>query len=149
MHLRAALENRSTMETLPHIDEHAVPTHQPPEAVWRSLVRSLGTTMKGARTFGRLLGVVPGDPSPAFEGRVGQTITGFRVVAAEPDHSLVLEGRHRFSRYRLSFQIRPGLLVARTDAAFPGIGRLYRAAVIGTGAHRLITKGMLRRIARG
>ncbi len=137
------------METLPQIDEHAVPTHEPPEAVWRSLVRSLGTTMQGAHTFGRLLGVDPGERSPVFEGRIGQTVTGFRVVAAVPNQSLTLEGQHRFSRYRLTFQIKPGELVARTDAAFPGIGRLYRAAVIGTGAHGLITKRLLRRIARG
>jgi hypothetical protein len=137
------------METLPHIDEHAVPTQQPPEVVWRSLLRSLGATMQGAHTFGRVLGVDPLEPSPAFEGRVGQTLTGFRVVDAVPNQSLVLEGRHRFSRYRLSFQIAPGKLIARTDAAFPGLGRLYRAAVIGSGAHGLITKQLLRRIARG
>ena len=41
-----------------------------------------------------------------------------------------------------------GELRAETRAEFQGLlGRLYRAAVIGTGAHRVITRRMLRQIA--
>jgi hypothetical protein len=65
----------------------------------------------------------------------------------------VLEGRHPFSRYALVFVIEPaaarGALVrAQTSAAFPGLaGRAYRALVIGSGAHALIVRRMLRRVA--
>jgi len=37
------------------------------------------------------------------------------------------------------------VLRARTEAAFPGLlGRLYRAAVIGSGGHRLVARRLLR-----
>jgi hypothetical protein len=40
-------------------------------------------------------------------------------------------------------------LSARTLARFPGLhGRAYRALVIGSGAHRLVTRRWLRRIGR-
>jgi hypothetical protein len=40
-------------------------------------------------------------------------------------------------------------LRAQTHAAFPGIvGQLYRAAVIGSGAHRLVVRRLLSRVAR-
>ncbi len=37
---------------------------------------------------------------------------------------------------------------ARTYAAFPGVtGRAYRALVIGSGAHRIVTRRLLSRVA--
>jgi hypothetical protein len=40
-------------------------------------------------------------------------------------------------------------LRVQTHAAFPGaLGRLYRAAVIGSGAHRIVARRLLRRVAR-
>jgi len=76
-------------------------------------------------------------------------LPGFRVDQAEPGRWLAFRGRHRFSRYALTFILDGGCLRARTHAAFPGVlGRLYRAAVIGSGAHRLVTRRMRRRIAR-
>jgi hypothetical protein len=59
----------------------------------------------------------------------------------------VLAGRHRFAQYTLTFVLDPDRLRARTQAAFPGVsGRLYRTAVIGSGAHRIVTRRMLRRV---
>jgi hypothetical protein len=53
-------------------------------------------------------------------------------------------------RCRASEWSRPSRLRAETHAAFPGLlGRLYRAAVIGSGGHRLVTRRLLRQIARG
>jgi hypothetical protein len=75
-------------------------------------------------------------------------VPGFRVVAVEPGRRLELRGRHRFAQYALTFILDDTSLRAQTHAAFPGIvGRLYRAAVIGTGGHRVITKAILRRVA--
>jgi hypothetical protein len=137
------------MEQLPHIDEHAVETRGPRDAVWTSLLRTLRRTMGGSSTFARLLGCDPSRISADFDGSVGQTLPGFRVVEADPGHHLTLEGRHRFSRYRLTFDLDADQVRARTDAAFPGaLGRMYRAAVIGSGAHKLITQRMLRQIVR-
>jgi hypothetical protein len=136
------------MDHLPHIDEHVVATHAPRDAVWASLIRTLRHTMGGSGAFARLLGCDPVQSTEHFDGSVGQTLPGFRVVDAEPGYHLTLEGRHRFSRYRLTFELDTTRVRARTDAAFPGaLGRLYRAAVIGTGGHKLVTRRMLRQIA--
>jgi hypothetical protein len=137
------------MESLPFIDEHAVSVDAPTERVWSSIVETLRRTMGGSATFARMLGCEPARSSDRFDGSIGQTLPGFRVVDAEPGHLLALEGRHRFSRYRLTFVLDEDSVRAHTDAAFPGVlGRLYRTAVIGTRAHAMITRRMLRRIAR-
>lgn len=70
------------------------------------------------------------------------------MAESEPGRRLVLRGRHRFAIYALTFVVDGGSLRARTDAAFPGLlGRLYRAAVIGSGAHGLVTRRLLRKVA--
>jgi hypothetical protein len=65
----------------------------------------------------------------------------------------VLTGRHRFSRYALILTLaeQPDgtMLCARTQASFPGLhGSLYRALVIGSGAHRVLVRRLLRTIRR-
>jgi hypothetical protein len=61
----------------------------------------------------------------------------------------VLRGRHRFSDYSLTFVVDGERVRALTHAAFPGVlGRLYRAAVIGSGGHRIVVKRLLRKIAQ-
>ncbi len=84
----------------------------------------------------------------------GQEANGFRVAKVAAPKLLVLEGRHRFATYRLSFSIDPlaegrSHLHARTDAVFPGAqGALYRAHVIGSGGHEIVVRRMLGAIAR-
>ncbi|MFE9137037.1 hypothetical protein [Streptomyces sp. NPDC007355] len=69
-----------------------------------------------------------------------------RVV---PGQELALEGRHRFSVYRLVFRIDElpdgrSRLRAETRAAFPGAaGRVYRLLVISSGAHAYGMRRML------
>jgi hypothetical protein len=133
------------MERLPYIDEHAVPTGASRNVVWSALTHVLHHTMAGATQFARLLGADPARATPTFAGRPGETLPGFRVVDAEPGHRLTLEGRHHFSRYRLTFLLDDDRLRAQTHAAFPGPhGKLYRAAVIGSGGHQIMTRRMLR-----
>ena len=75
------------------------------------------------------------------------------MAASVPGERLELAGRHRFSRYALTFSLQdgqPGVtrLAARSFAEFPGIhGRAYRALVISTRLHVLATRAMLRTIA--
>lgn len=135
------------MEQLPFIDEHVAATDAPRDEVWTKLIGMLrGMIGGGSSAFARVLGCDPARASDSFDGGVGQTLPGFRVVDAERGRRLTLEGRHRFSRYRLTFQLDDDQISARSEGAFPGVlGRMYRTAVIGTGAHQLITKRMLRR----
>ena len=108
-------------QPLPRIDEHAVEVDAPPEAVWEAV-------------------------------RARAPRTGFPRVRADAPRELALSGRHPFSRYALTFRIddlggERSRLRAATDAEFPGrLGRVYRWLVIGTGAHKLVVRRMLRRV---
>jgi hypothetical protein len=142
------MERSFYMERLPYIDEHATAAGGSRADVWAALLRGLRGELAGGAPIARLLGCDPATASARFDGRVGDAIPGFRVVESEPGRRLALQGRHRFSRYRLTFVLADGQLRAQTHAAFPGLrGRLYRAAVIGTGGHRIATRLLLRRIA--
>jgi hypothetical protein len=137
------------MDSLPYVDEHTLRIHRPAEVVWRALCTVLRRDLGISAGFARVLGCDPAQGTPAFAGLLGETVPGFRVAAAEPGRRLVLRGRHRFSDYALTFVLDGDLLRAQTHAAFPHLhGRLYRAAVIGTGAHRLATRHILRQVAR-
>ncbi|WP_117214767.1 hypothetical protein [Allorhizocola rhizosphaerae] len=137
------------MERLPYVDEHAVPVSASRDAVWSALTHVLHRTMTGSVRLARLLGTEPASATPTFGGRPGETVPGFRVVHAEPGRQLTLQGRHRFSRYRLTFLLDDDRLRAQTHAAFPGPhGKLYRAAVITSGAHRIMTRRMLRQVEK-
>jgi hypothetical protein len=138
------------MEQLPYIDEHVMEVGDaPPERLWRALSDVLWQQLHGGERIARALGCEPADASPRFDGSPGQTLPGFRVAVAEPERRLVLRGRHHFSRYELTFVLDDGRLRAQTRAAFPGLlGCLYRAAVIGTGGHRVVTRRLLRQVVR-
>ena len=79
---------------------------------------------------------------------------GFRVVTIVPLTEIVLEGRHRFSTYRLRFRVderssRESLLRAETRASFPGIaGEIYRRAVIASGGHAILLRRLLSGVRR-
>lgn len=136
------------MEQLPFIDEHSRPVDASADAVWRALLKVL-RKMGGTGPLARILGCDPLRGTAEFAGRPGDAVPGFRVAEAEPGMRLVLRGRHRFANYRLTFQFDGRHLSAATHAEFPGFqGRLYRAVVIGSGGHRVITRHLLRRIAR-
>ncbi|WP_445149674.1 hypothetical protein [Baekduia sp. Peel2402] len=144
------------MSELPLIDEHAMVVDASPAATWDAVDAVVRGSFASRRTerFARALGCEPatrsGDALVA-----GATLPGFAIVRAEPDAALVLEGRHRFARYRLTFTLASlddgarCRVTAITHAAFPGArGRVYRALVIGTRAHVLVTRRLLTAIRR-
>ena len=137
------------LEQLPFLDEHRERVDVPADVAWTALVGVLRRRMGGAGSFARVLGCDSLVGTPGFSGRVGETLPGFRVVDSEPGRRLVLRGQHRFARYALTFLIDGNELCARSEAEFPGIhGRLYRALLMGTGGHQLVTRGLLRQVAR-
>jgi hypothetical protein len=143
------VERSPAVDDLPYIDEHSQPIDAPADAVWAALFKVLRRDMAGSAVIARILGCDPARGTPEFAGRPGDAVPGFRVVESEPGRRLALRGRHRFAGYTLTFVLDGDGLHARTHAAFPGLlGRLYRAAVIGTGGHRLVTRHLLRQIAR-
>lgn len=140
---------------LPRIDAHTTEVDAPAAVTWQALADwiSHGSSDPRRTRFARLLGCDPievsGDP-----GRAGSTFPGFRVARSHPPRELALEGGHRFSDYRLDFQVEDlgngrSLLSATTHAAFPGLkGQLYKTAVIRSHAHVLVTKRLLQSVAR-
>jgi hypothetical protein len=145
------------MERLPYIDVHEVAVAAEPAATWRAVVQAAEGALGGIgqTRLGRALRPEPsaaaGEWSPGL--RPGAALPGFEVAAARQPELLSLRGRHRFSRYRLDFEVSPdgpgrSLLRARSWAEFPGVaGAAYRALVIGSGGHRLVVRRMLRRMA--
>jgi hypothetical protein len=141
------------VDRLPHIDERSVEVEAGRERVWQALVTSMPRSSPGAGHVAAALGcrdrTVHGDLE-----RPGSTIVGFHVEQADPPARLALAGRHRFSRYALTFAIDDlgdgrSRLRAITDAAFPGLaGRAYRTLVIGTRAHVVATRSMLAGVKR-
>lgn len=141
---------------LPWIDEHAAEIAAPVATVWPALLRTVERMTAGgaAPRYARAVGCADtevGGPRPL---EVGSTVPGFHVAALTPERLLVLAGSHHFSDYALSFRLEPlgGVrtrLVAETRAIFPGAkGRVYRALVIGTRMHVLVTRRVLGGVAR-
>jgi hypothetical protein len=141
---------------VPFLDEHATSVAAGVDDVWRSLLDTLDKSFSrtGVGTYVRLVG----SPDHAASGprplAPGSTMPGFRVAAAAPGRELVLEGRHHFSTYALTFRLEP-VDAARTElraesrATFPGApGRLYRTLVVSTGGHVRAVRSLLATIRR-
>jgi hypothetical protein len=127
---------------LPYLDEHSITIAVPRDLVWPALRRYAATS----------IGVFDRSPLALLLGT--EPPSGFGLAEAVPGDRLTLTGRHRFSRYALVFELHAvedgsTVLRAKTYAEFPGLhGRIYRALVVGTGAHALATNHMLRAIQR-
>jgi hypothetical protein len=142
--------------SLPYVDEHATDVAADAAVAWDALRESFGDALShpAAAAYGRLVGCDPSRASGPRPLEVGSTVPGFRVVAAEPERELVLEGRHRFSTYALVFRIDPlgagrCRLRAETRAVFPGAaGGLYRLAVIRSGGHVVGVRRLLAGVRR-
>jgi hypothetical protein len=96
-----------------------------------------------------LLGCTDTAPSGPRPLATGSVLPGFHVEAAEPGRILALAGKHRFSDYALILRFDgeggdPTTVRAETRATFPGVkGNIYRALVIGTRGHVLVTRRLL------
>lgn len=127
---------------LPYVDQHAITIEASPAVVWTALERFVAETL--ASSSGGVLGRVLGADPPG----------GFAIVEREHERRLVLAGRHRFARYRLTFELEDAahgstVLRAVTHAIFPDVrGRVYRSLVIGSRLHVLATRGMLHAVRR-
>jgi Protein of unknown function (DUF2867) len=119
------------MERLPYIDEHAISVAASRAETWPAVLRTICRDPRDLST-------VP---------------TGFVLDEARPPERLALKGRHLFARYRWVFELdaqapQRTRVRAATWAHFPGLhGTMYRALVIGSGAHRAVVRATLRRIA--
>jgi len=129
------------MSELPFIDGHSIRIPASRDQVWSALHRYVDSTLRvGAHSpLTRILGTEPR--------------AGFEIEREVPREQLGLSGRHRFSVYRLVFELDEVAgetqLSARTYAEFPRLrGRVYRALVIDTRFHVLATKHILRSIRR-
>jgi hypothetical protein len=147
---------------LPFIDEHSIDVNASRERVWDTLAGTvlprfgggwgrLGTGRIG-RAGARLLAAPYPDPPVTCSG-IPQTIVGFRLERTERPSLILLAGEHRFATYTLTLSIAgaegesKSCLSAQTRAAFPGgPGRLYRAAIIWTGAHVVVVHRLLHRV---
>jgi hypothetical protein len=127
----------------PYVDEHHLTIDESRDLVWAALHRYVDSALVGSQgsLLKSVLGTVPR--------------SGFGVAREVPGQQIELSGRHRFSRYRLVFELTDTgegetVLSAKTYAEFPGLhGRVYRALVIGSRAHVVAVQGMLRAIRRG
>jgi hypothetical protein len=142
---------------LPYIDEHSLAIGATRERVWAALIATLreriGRAVPGA--VARAWGLTP----VRFNGgwrtapQPGDSLPGFAVAHSQAPERLALRGRHRFSRYALEFELDAAgdagcTLRARSFAEFPGLaGCGYRALVIGSGAHRVLVRRLLRDVA--
>src|SRR5690242_11976951 len=109
---------------VPLIDEHERRIDADPEQVWVALGRMLsGSDSALTAIVMRLLRARPGraagDPL-----REGSTLPGFAVTKAVRPDVVRLEGRHRFSRYVLTFRLRSDgdatIVTAESRGEFPG-----------------------------
>jgi hypothetical protein len=143
-------------DRLPHIDEHSLEIGAGTDAVWGALLQVLEGSFGSASTarVARLLGcadVGASGPRPLVPGSV---FAGFHVVTADRTRELALAGNHRFSDYALILRLAEQsgdrtLLRAETRATFPGVsGGIYRALVIGTRGHVLVTRRLLGAVKR-
>jgi hypothetical protein len=139
----------------PYLDEHERTIAAGADDVWTALTVAIDRSLSRpyAATYARAIGCadpVASGPRPLAEG---STIPGFRVAVAVPGSELVLEGRHRFSDYVLSFRIEAAgagrsTLRAESRAAFPGLaGGAYRLLVVGTRGHVILVRRMLATVA--
>lgn len=136
---------------LPYVDELTVEVGADRDATWAALLRVVERSFASARGRGpaRLLACEDTEPSGPGPLAQGSAFPGFHVETAEPPDKLALAGRHRFSTYLLRFRLEDAgagrtRLTAETRAVFPGLkGGIYRALVIGTRMHVVVTRRLL------
>ncbi len=146
----------ATTERLAHVDEHSAMVEAGADATWDALLRVVEGSFSATSTarVARLLGCADVEPSGPRPLATGSSFPGFHVEVAEQARELALVGSHRFSDYALIFRLDDEgdgttRLRAETRGEFPGLkGRTYRALVIGTRGHVLVTRRLLGAVKR-
>lgn len=125
-----------------------------PDATWIASLRVTEGWLGSATRTARLLGCTDTTAAGPRPLATGSVLPGFHVEAAESGRILALAGSHRFSDYALILRFE-GMdesttgVRAETRATFPGVkGGIYRALVIGTRGHILVTRRLLAGIKR-
>jgi hypothetical protein len=142
------------IDDLPYLDEHSTDIRADVDDVWISLLDTLSGAFSRASGYARVIRCIPRRAAGQRPLAEGSTIPGFRVVTAVPGRALVLEGRHRFSTYALTFRLEPvdsgrSRLRAESRAAFPGVpGRVYRLLVVRSGGHVHAVRRLLAAVRR-
>jgi hypothetical protein len=119
------------MERLNYIDEHAITVAATRAETWPGVLKTLCRD--------------PNDPS--------SVPFAFALDEARPPERFAMRGRHLFAVYRWTFELddegpHRTRVRSATWANFPGLhGKIYRALVIGTRAHRVVVRLTLKRIA--
>jgi hypothetical protein len=143
-------------ESLPHVDEHSLIVEADHAVAWDSLLRVVEASVSSgaAPRFARILGCADTSPSGPRPLAQGSVLSGFHVAAAAAAAELALAGSHRFSDYALIFRLDDigegrTRVRAETRAEFPHLkGTIYRALVIGTRMHVLVTRRILDGVKR-
>jgi len=146
----------ATSEKLPRVDEHSTTIEAGPDPTWEALLHVVDGSFASTSTarVARLLGCADSESGGPRPLAAGSSIPGFHVPEAERPVRLELAGRHRFSDYALIFWLDDlgsdrTRLRAETRAEFPGLkGRAYRAMVIGSRGHVLVTRRLLGAVKR-
>ncbi len=152
----------ATAEQLPYVDEHSLEIAAGREACWAALLRVVEATVAAgsAPRVARILGCADTTASGPRPLAAGSTLPGFHdaaaiaPAAASAPAELALAGSHRFSSYALILrldELGEGRTRARaeTRAEFPRLqGGVYRALVIGTRMHVLVTRRILDGVKR-
>ena len=144
------------MERLPYIDEHSTCVGAGPERTWAALV-AVGRAMHGpAGPLGWLMGLQPARASGDWRRgrwRRAPRCRDSRSSRRARRRVWRCAGRHRFSRYALVFELedieaaRARGSRARSWGGFPGVhGLLLSGSGVGSGAHRVVVRRLLRRI---
>lgn len=137
----------AAIAALPYVDEHAYEVAAGAGETWEALRVVVERSFGGPRVarVARLLGC---EDENGFHVAVEQS-----PAVADPAE-FALAGRHRFSRYALIFRVdalgpNRSRVRAETRAEFPSLkGAAYRAAVIGTRGHLLVTRRIVAAVKR-
>jgi hypothetical protein len=133
---------------LPRVDEHTTVIAASVDEVWPALLETLDRRFSRpvVRAYARIVGCAEATASGPRPLAEGANIPGFRVTVAAPARELVLEGRHRFSSYVLTFRLDQlgsgsSRLRAESRARFPGMaGRVWHLGSKGPRCKRLRTQ---------
>jgi hypothetical protein len=140
--------------SLPRVDEHAVLVDADLDATWSACQRVVDGSFGSVGRTARLLGcedTIASGPRPLA---AGSTLPGFHIESVDPKQTLALAGGHRFSDYALIFRLDEACdgtttVRAETRARFPGVkGGIYKALVIRTRGHVLVTRRLLKAMKR-